>query len=58
MKLLKFPWLVDLIGNTPLFEVNLGHKNPDVKIFAKLELINPGGSIKKGQGCPVYDRAD
>lgn len=38
--------VIDSIGNTPLVEIkNLGH-NPAVRIFAKLEGSNPGGSVK------------
>ena len=38
--------IFDVVGNTPL--VVLSHLNPnhDVKIFAKLEGQNPGGSVK------------
>lgn len=35
-----------LIGNTPLVEIKNIFKNPKVKIFAKLEGQNPGGSVK------------
>lgn len=35
-----------LIGNTPLVEMKRINPNPDVKIFAKLEGQNPGGSVK------------
>jgi S-sulfo-L-cysteine synthase (O-acetyl-L-serine-dependent) len=38
--------LVDLIGNTPLVELNHIPTNPKVKIFCKLEGQNPGGSVK------------
>lgn len=38
--------LLDLIGNTPLVELKSFSKNPSVKIFAKLELMNPSGSLK------------
>lgn len=38
--------LLDLIGNTPLVELRSFSKNPSVKIFAKLELMNPSGSLK------------
>jgi len=38
--------LLDEIGNTPLVEVDIDNENPDVKILAKLEFLNPGGSIK------------
>jgi cysteine synthase B len=34
------------IGNTPLVQLVALNGNPDVKIFAKLEGNNPGGSIK------------
>ena len=35
-----------LIGNTPLVEITRINKNPNVKIFGKLEGQNPGGSVK------------
>ena len=38
--------LIDTIGNTPLVEITRFHDNPKVKIFAKLEGNNPGGSVK------------
>ncbi len=38
--------LVDLIGNTPLVEIQSINSNPNVKILAKLEGNNPGGSVK------------
>ncbi len=38
--------LLDFIGNTPLVEIKHMNPNPAVKIFAKLEGHNPGGSVK------------
>lgn len=38
--------LVERIGNTPLVQIQHMLPNPDVKIYAKLERFNPGGSIK------------
>ncbi|TYT75913.1 cysteine synthase [Desulfobotulus mexicanus] len=38
--------LLDLIGNTPLVEIRRMNPNPLVRIFAKLEYMNPGGSVK------------
>jgi cysteine synthase B len=35
-----------LIGNTPLVEIQNLNPNPNVKIYAKLEGQNPGGSVK------------
>ena len=36
--------IVDLVGNTPIVEVK--HSIPNVKVLAKLEYLNPSGSIK------------
>jgi len=38
--------LIDKIGHTPLVEIRHLNPNPDVRILAKLEYMNPGGSIK------------
>ncbi|MDP9079794.1 MAG: cysteine synthase CysM [Bacteroidota bacterium] len=38
--------LIDLIGNTPMAEIQRLNPNPNVRIFAKLEGNNPGGSVK------------
>lgn len=41
----RFP-LLRHIGNTPLIRIDLLESAPDFKVFAKLESMNPGGSIK------------
>ncbi len=38
--------VLELIGNTPLVEVNRLNPNPAVRLYVKLEKCNPGGSIK------------
>jgi cysteine synthase B len=38
--------IIDLVGNTPLAELKNINPNPNVKIYAKLEGNNPGGSVK------------
>lgn len=48
----------ELIGNTPLLKLNhLGIKK-DVEIFAKLELWNPGGSVKDRIGTYMIKDAE
>ena len=44
----KVESILDLIGNTPLLEVSriTDGLSPGVKIYAKLEGLNPGGSVK------------
>src|SRR6185312_1696472 len=38
--------ILDTIGNTPMVELTRMNKNPSVKVYAKLEGNNPGGSVK------------
>src|ERR1017187_777547 len=38
--------ILDTVGNTPIVELQHLNSNPKVKIFAKLEGNNPGGSVK------------
>jgi cysteinyl-tRNA synthetase len=38
--------ILDAIGNTPLAEIKKLNPNPAVKLLAKLECFNPGGSVK------------
>ena len=38
--------VLDTVGNTPLVEVKTINPNPSVKVYAKLEGNNPGGSVK------------
>src|SRR6185503_10974134 len=38
--------IIDLVGNTPQVEIKKLNPNPNVKVFAKLEGNNPGGSVK------------
>jgi len=38
--------LLDLVGNTPLVELNRLNPNPNVRLYGKLEGNNPGGSVK------------
>jgi cysteine synthase len=38
--------VLDMIGNTPILDVSVLSPNPDVRILAKMEGQNPGGSVK------------
>jgi S-sulfo-L-cysteine synthase (O-acetyl-L-serine-dependent) len=38
--------LINIVGNTPIVQLLRLNPNPKVKIFAKLEGNNPGGSVK------------
>ena len=43
-----------LIGNTPIMELQ-GFDTGPCKLFAKLEFMNPGGSIKDRIGLSMID---
>ena len=40
----------ELVGNTPLLKINQMGVKPGVNVFAKLELLNPAGSVKDRTG--------
>jgi cysteine synthase B len=42
----RFPSIVDAIGFTPLVEVPSICPNPNVRLYVKLEFMNPTGSVK------------
>ena len=48
----------DMIGNTPVLQLTHLGLNPDVKIFAKLELYNPAGSVKDRVGKYMIEDAE
>ena len=53
VSLANYP-LLQQIGNTPLVKIDLfADELPDVEIYAKAEMYNPGGSIKD-RPCAAY----
>ncbi len=50
--------VLELIGNTPLVKIRNLNPNPKVSIFAKLEGVNPGGSIKDRVALAMVERAE
>jgi cysteine synthase len=50
--------VLDLIGNTPLVEVSALSPNPRVRILAKLEGQNPGGSVKDRIALSMVEEAE
>jgi len=49
--------VLDLIGNTPLYEITKFDTGP-CRLFVKLENQNPGGSIKDRIGLTMIDAAE
>jgi [CysO sulfur-carrier protein]-thiocarboxylate-dependent cysteine synthase len=50
--------VLDLIGNTPIVEVSQLSPNPKVRILAKLEGQNPGGSVKDRAARSMIEEAE
>ncbi|WP_422444531.1 cysteine synthase A [Thermoanaerobacterium sp. DL9XJH110] len=48
----------ELIGGTPLLKINNFSLPDEVKIYAKLEYFNPGGSIKDRAGLFMLEEAE
>ena len=53
-----YPSVLDLIGNTPLVDVSALSPNPRVRILAKLEGQNPGGSVKDRAAKAMIEEAE
>jgi len=50
--------ILDLIGNTPLVDISSLSPNPSVRILAKLEGQNPGGSVKDRAAKAMIEEAE
>ncbi|WDP86523.1 MAG: cysteine synthase [Desulfobacter sp.] len=50
--------IIDTIGNTPLVEIRNLNPVPGVRVFAKLEYMNPGGSIKDRAALYMINQAE
>lgn len=52
--------IIDLIGKTPIIRLNKYSKNNDLKanLFAKLEILNPSGSIKDRTALGLIEDAE
>jgi cystathionine beta-synthase len=55
--------ILDLVGDTPLVRINritrdLGSPDRQPLLLAKLEMLNPGGSVKDRIGLPMIEAAE
>ena len=50
--------ILNTIGNTPLVEIKKLNSNPKVRVLAKLEYFNPGGSIKDRPALYMIEAAE
>ena len=55
--------ILDLVGNTPLLRISrvtrdLGPRERQPLLLAKMEMLNPGGSVKDRIGLPMIEAAE
>jgi cysteine synthase B len=50
--------ILETIGNTPMVRIRNLNPNPNVNIYAKIEGVNPGGSIKDRIGLKMINQAE
>jgi cysteinyl-tRNA synthetase len=50
--------ILKLIGNTPVVKIENMNPNSDVELFAKLECLNPGGSVKDRIALSMIENAE
>jgi cystathionine beta-synthase len=55
---MTFPDILSAIGNTPIVRLNRVCENVEAQVFAKLEFMNPGGSIKDRIGYWLIEDAE
>ncbi|HKG10614.1 MAG TPA: cystathionine beta-synthase [Gaiellaceae bacterium] len=54
----EYPTVLDLVGNTPLVRLPKVARNVEPTVVAKLEYLNPGGSVKDRIGMRMIERAE
>jgi cysteine synthase A len=50
--------ILDFIGNTPLMELDVEHEGRSWRLYAKLEFMNPTGSVKDRIARYIVERAE
>jgi len=54
----EYPILLDLVGRTPIVRLDKIGRDIGPTLLAKLEYLNPGGSVKDRIGLPMIEQAE
>ncbi len=54
----EFPNVLELVGATPIVRLEKLSPRGGAQILAKLEYLNPGGSVKDRIGLPMIEAAE
>src|SRR6185312_14643780 len=54
----EYPTVLELVGSTPIVRLDRVSPPGGAQILAKLEYLNPGGSVKDRIGLPMIEAAE
>ncbi len=54
----EFPTILELVGATPIVRLDKLGRGVEATLLAKLEYLNPGGSVKDRIGLPLIEQAE
>src|SRR3954462_2416273 len=54
----EYPTVLELVGATPIVRLDKLGRDVEATLLAKLEYLNPGGSVKDRIGLPMIERAE
>src|SRR5499426_1375025 len=54
----EYPTVLELVGRTPIVRLDRIGRGVAPQLLAKLEYLNPGGSVKDRIGLPMIERAE
>jgi cystathionine beta-synthase len=54
----EYPTILDLVGATPIVRLDKLGRDVEPTLLAKLEYMNPGGSVKDRIGLPMIEQAE
>jgi cystathionine beta-synthase len=54
----EYPTVLDLVGATPIVRLDKLGRDVEPTLLAKLEYLNPGGSVKDRIGLPMIEQAE
>src|SRR5881392_2177310 len=54
----QYPTVLELVGNTPIVRLDSVGRGVEPEILAKLEYLNPGGSVKDRIGLAMIEKAE
>jgi cystathionine beta-synthase len=54
----EYPSVLELVGNTPIVRLDTIGRGVEPQLLAKLEYVNPGGSVKDRIGLAMIEKAE